>query len=97
MAKEWQGNMLLQVHDELLFEIPPEQLAASQSKIKDLIENALPLRIPVVVDLEIGQELVGDDARRKSLMAFEDLHRPLTQRRLSRRDSLDHHLFPALC
>ncbi len=52
---KWAGNMLVQVHDELLFEIPPADLAVSQSKIKDLMENAIPLRIPVVVDLKIGK------------------------------------------
>lgn len=51
---EWQGHMLVQVHDELLFEIPPEALAASQVKIKALMEQAIPLRIPVVVDLKAG-------------------------------------------
>ncbi len=50
----WQGNMLVQVHDELLFEIPHDQLASSQSKIKHLMENAIPLRIPVIVDLKVG-------------------------------------------
>jgi DNA polymerase-1 len=51
----WKGNMLVQVHDELLFEIPPEHLAASQSKIKEIMENAIPLRIPVIVDLKAGK------------------------------------------
>ena len=53
-ANEWKGNMLVQVHDELLFEIPPDDLSRSQSKIKDLMETAIPLRIPVVVDLKAG-------------------------------------------
>ncbi len=51
---QWKGNMLVQVHDELLFEIPPADLASSQSKIKELMETAIPLRIPVVVDLKTG-------------------------------------------
>jgi DNA polymerase-1 len=53
-AGQWRGNMLVQVHDELLFEIPPDDLARSQSKIKELMETAIPLRIPVVVDLKVG-------------------------------------------
>src|ERR1019366_2542726 len=53
-AGQWKGNMLVQVHDELLFEIPPADLVHSQSKIKDLMETAIPLRIPVVVDLKAG-------------------------------------------
>ena len=54
-AGTWKGNMLIQVHDELLFEIPPAELAVSQSKIKELMEQAVPLRIPVVVDLKVGE------------------------------------------
>jgi DNA polymerase-1 len=54
-AGEWRGNMLVQVHDELLFEIPPDHLTASQSKIKEVMETAIPLRIPVVVDLKSGR------------------------------------------
>ena len=54
-AGTWNGNMLIQVHDELLFEIPPAELAVSQSKIKELMEQAVPLRIPVVVDLKVGE------------------------------------------
>jgi DNA polymerase I len=50
----WAGHMLVQVHDELLFEIPPEDLPRSQSKIKELMETAIPLRIPVIVDLKVG-------------------------------------------
>jgi DNA polymerase-1 len=51
----WKGNMLVQVHDELLFEVPPEHLASAQSKIKELMETAIPLRIPVIVDLKCGK------------------------------------------
>ena len=54
-AGDWAGSVLVQVHDELLFEIPAGQMAASQSKIKTLMEHAVPLRIPVVVDLKTGQ------------------------------------------
>jgi len=54
-AGQWKGNMLVQVHDELLFEIPPEHLATSQSKIKEIMEGAIPLSIPVVIDLKVGK------------------------------------------
>lgn len=53
-AQEWTGRMLLQVHDELLFEIPPKDLESSIGKIRDLMENALPLRIPVIVEMKTG-------------------------------------------
>jgi len=52
--REWSGRMLVQVHDELLFEMPPADLAASQKRIKELMERALPLSVPVIVDLKTG-------------------------------------------
>lgn len=52
---EWTGLMLIQVHDELLFEIPPSELPTSQKRIKQLMEQALPLSVPVVVDLKTGK------------------------------------------
>jgi DNA polymerase-1 len=55
LKKEWMGKMLVQVHDELLFEIPPSELAFSQKRIKELMEQALALSVPVVVDLKSGQ------------------------------------------
>jgi DNA polymerase-1 len=51
---EWKGRMLVQVHDELLFEIPNEHLEKSQAVIKSIMENAIPLSIPVIVDLKSG-------------------------------------------
>jgi DNA polymerase I len=51
----WSGEMLVQVHDELLFEVPVTALAAASSQIKTMMETALPLSIPVVVDLKVGE------------------------------------------
>jgi DNA polymerase I len=52
---EWKGKMLVQVHDELLFEVEPEQLENGQAIIKRIMEQALPLDVPVIVDLKVGQ------------------------------------------
>ncbi len=52
--KEWRGDMLLQVHDELVFEIPEAEFSASCPVIKRIMENAVQLDIPVVVDLKTG-------------------------------------------
>lgn len=51
---KWQGDMLLQVHDELLFEIPITSLETSAQVLKKIMEEALILSIPVVVDLKSG-------------------------------------------
>jgi DNA polymerase-1 len=50
----WAGRMLVQVHDELLFEMKPSEQESSQNRIKMIMEDALPLSIPIVVDLKTG-------------------------------------------
>jgi DNA polymerase-1 len=48
--------MLLQVHDELLFEAPPEEVTAVEDLARDIMAAALPLRVPVVVDVKSGKD-----------------------------------------
>jgi DNA polymerase-1 len=48
-------RMLLQVHDELLFEIPKAIAEEETAKIKKIMENAAHLSIPLTVEAEIGQ------------------------------------------
>ena len=52
---KYQARLLLQVHDELSVEVPPEEWEELQPKIKDAMENALPLSVPLVVDIHAGQ------------------------------------------
>jgi DNA polymerase I len=47
-------KMLLQIHDELLFEAPPEELEAAERLVRDRMENAYPLTVPLVVDIGHG-------------------------------------------
>jgi len=46
------SKMLLQVHDELIFEIAEEELDQLPEKIKDLMESAYELKVPL--DVEMG-------------------------------------------
>ena len=46
--------MLLQVHDELVFEISPSELDQVQELVKREMENAAQLSVPLVVDLGVG-------------------------------------------
>ena len=55
-----QVRMLLQVHDELLFEVPEGEVAALEALVKPLMERAVPLRVPLVVD--VGHGRTWDDA-----------------------------------
>jgi DNA polymerase-1 len=50
------ARMLLQVHDELLFEAPPEEVEAVAALARLIMESALPLRVPVVVDVKVGRD-----------------------------------------
>lgn len=47
-------QLILQVHDELLFECDPKSVEQTAKMIKDKMENALNLSVPVVVDLKVG-------------------------------------------
>ncbi|MGK2961370.1 MAG: DNA polymerase, partial [Gemmatimonadaceae bacterium] len=48
------SKMLLQVHDELVFEVPPEELERVKAMVKEKMENAAELAVPLVVDLGTG-------------------------------------------
>jgi DNA polymerase-1 len=48
------GRMLLQVHDELVFETPPEELERMQEMVRRRMEGVVELKVPLVVDLGVG-------------------------------------------
>jgi DNA polymerase-1 len=48
------SRMILQVHDELLFECPREEVEHLGPDVKRMMESAMPLQVPVVVDLKMG-------------------------------------------
>ena len=52
--KQLEGKMLLQVHDELVFEVPPGELESVQQLVQYEMENAAQLSVPLVVDLGVG-------------------------------------------
>lgn len=51
----WETKLLLQVHDELIFEVPEYELDKIIPDIKSLMENALSLDVPIKVDVGIGK------------------------------------------
>jgi DNA polymerase-1 len=53
-ARELRGQMLLQVHDELVLEAPPDEVDAVSDIVRDAMENAAQLSVPLVVDLGVG-------------------------------------------
>ena len=52
------ARMLLQVHDELVFELPPEEEAALSALVKREMEGAAKLDVPLLVEMGIGTDWV---------------------------------------
>ncbi len=52
--KSSKTKLLLQVHDELIFEVPEHELAEIPQKLKEMMENIVQLKVPLVVDIGIG-------------------------------------------
>jgi DNA polymerase-1 len=53
--KGLQSRMLLQVHDELVFEVPEEELEEMQALVPEVMESAIPLDVPLKVDVSFGE------------------------------------------
>ena len=47
-------RILVQIHDELLFEIKEDEIINYSQKIKEIMENVYQLKIPLKVDLKVG-------------------------------------------
>ncbi|GIZ07334.1 DNA polymerase I [Flavobacterium sp. UMI-01] len=54
-SENWKSKMLLQVHDELVFDVHNDELEKIQPMIKHEMENAFKLEVPLVVDLGMGK------------------------------------------
>ena len=52
--RKLKSKMVLQVHDELLFDVYKPELDEVRPVVIELMEKALPLNVPVVVDTGIG-------------------------------------------
>ncbi len=48
-------KMVLQVHDELVFDVPKDEVEIVKPIIKKSMEEALPLNVPISVDMGIGK------------------------------------------
>jgi len=49
-----QSRMLLQVHDELVFDVHPKELDVIQEIVRTQMEHATELSVPLVVDIGVG-------------------------------------------
>ena len=48
-------RMILTVHDELLFEAPKETAEEAAAALREIMQGAVPLRVPLTVDVGIGE------------------------------------------
>jgi DNA polymerase-1 len=54
-SENLKSRLLLQVHDELVFEVSEAELDKVSQNVRLLMENALPLDVPVKVDIAVGK------------------------------------------
>jgi len=55
--QELSAKMLLQIHDELVFEVAEGEVEEASKIVKEVMENALPIDVPLVVNCEVGVSL----------------------------------------
>jgi len=54
--KKRKSRMILQVHDELVFEVHKDELDEIREMVKDRMENTVDLEVPVKVDINVGED-----------------------------------------
>ncbi len=54
--ENWKSKMLLQVHDELVFDVHNDELEKIQPMIKQEMENAFIMSVPLEVELGLGKD-----------------------------------------
>ena len=53
--KNYKTKMLLQVHDELIFDVPNDELEEIKDLVKETMENIYKLSVPLKVSIEYGK------------------------------------------
>ena len=52
--KPYRAHLLLQVHDELVLEVAPEDLAEVAKIVREEMEKAFPISVPLTVECKTG-------------------------------------------
>jgi DNA polymerase-1 len=73
-AEGFKARMLLQVHDELLLEVPRDEVDRLIPVLRETMEGALPLSVPLTVDVKVGTdwESMTPVSRRDAALAEAD-------------------------
>jgi DNA polymerase-1 len=78
------ARLLLSVHDELLLEVPRDQVEPLAALVRETMEGALPLSVPLVVDVKVGDDwesmtpLTRADAIAAEADEVDELEAPVT-------------------
>jgi DNA polymerase-1 len=54
VERKLKSRMLLQVHDELLFETPESEIETMRALVREKMENVHPLKVPLLVEVGVG-------------------------------------------
>jgi DNA polymerase-1 len=54
-SRKLRSRMTLQVHDELVFEVPEQEAETMKELVCEHMQNVYPFRVPLVVDIGVGQ------------------------------------------
>jgi DNA polymerase-1 len=54
-TRNLKSKMLLQIHDELLFEVPEDEVEGIKALVSEIMPRAVELRIPVKIDTKLGR------------------------------------------
>ena len=55
-SENWKSKMLLQVHDELVFDVHNSELEKIQPMIKYEMENAFKMAVPLDIEIGLGKD-----------------------------------------
>jgi len=55
LARKLKSRMTLQVHDELVFEVPLDEVNTMRELVRDKMENVYELKVPIVADVGVGK------------------------------------------
>jgi DNA polymerase-1 len=73
-SEDFAGRLLLSVHDELLLEVPRDEVDRLIPVLRETMEGALPLDVPLTVDIKVGNdwESMTPASRRDAILAEAD-------------------------
>ncbi|MBP4081476.1 DNA polymerase I [Aeromonas sp. MrichA-1] len=57
IQEKMSAKMILQIHDELVFDVPPGEVKKLKNGVEKIMSQTTKLRVPLVVDIDIGKNL----------------------------------------